>query len=827
MKWNYFIFLFLLSICNSKNEHVKIFQIDYSNILFMKEEFKSLFDSIDYYLGLLFKKNEAKDYNYYNKMYRDLTNKKLKCGRNRLLNFDKNSLIQKDISFLIIPKLTKLRKAKEFDFRTTLCKDEYDIPRVITIILQYNNESIIENIFKNEIKKNYLFNLYIQIIFGNTIQELHNLKRNKLISAFPQKYLYFSAYEKFINLTEQKENSFLDNFLYIGNYSYWPLMPYFNDYFAKNISLEDSLKSSFTEITLSLLEEYPYEVGHCDLFFYKGKKCFRVDQKCMEDWSSDNYFMEYYIDEKNKKLICNLKNGNDLKNQKCGLLYGNVNYEEFMEPKKFREFIHSKNMQKLLLLKPSKKCPNPHPRTIFFEYIDYYRDDPYYYIKNKINVEYLELEDPNYFVIGKIDKEDSYMAKYRCFFSNNILTNNLPDWNYNIYWDLYPNLNNTNDRGLFFEYNKYQLFGKFPDENINKYDINLFYNKLKNKYPNDFNYLLEAFLWPEQKELINDKFSNYKFNVNDIWILKSKNEKNIKNHDESHIITNFKELGKNSLKFMINKYLTNPLLINNKKFSMKSFVLVTGFSPLKIYFYRDGYLTFAKRNFTLKENELNDKCIHISSEKNEFNCPNNNENNEYIYEDSLFDQKCFIWNFINFERYCKKEDISYEKIVKQMKDIIIKTFISLSSDIINKYTKMKIKDRNMFQLFAFDFILDKDYNLFLIDIDKNPAFKSKHLVPIYIYDHLISDALNIVGVVPFSHNELRQKTFDKNIYNYENEVNESVDDALCEFSRIKGVFELIFPLKSNINNYEKYFEKITEENKLLWNKLLRTEVHYD
>ena len=256
-----------------------------------------------------------------------------------------------------------------------------------------------------------------------------------------------------------------------------------------------------------------------------------------------------------------------------------------METKSFKENINSNEMQKLLLLKPSPKCPTSHPRTIFFEYMDYYRDDPYYYMKNNINVEYLELKDPKYFVIGKIDKEKSYMAKYRCFVRNNILTKILPDWNYNVYWNTYPSLDNSNDRGIFFEYNKYQLYGKFPDENINKYDIYSFYNKLKNKCPSDYNYLLEKLLCPEEKNAINIKFKNYKYNPDNIWILKREKEIEIDNNNNyPHIFTGLKEIKGNNEKYIINRYLTNPLLINNKKFSMKTFVLVTGFSPLKYIF---------------------------------------------------------------------------------------------------------------------------------------------------------------------------------------------------------------------------------------------------
>ena len=827
MNYKFLILLFLFSIINSNNNYFKIIQFDYSNIPSGKKDFISIFESIDFYLGLLFKKNEMKDYNHYNKMYRDIAQKKLSCGINKIINFDKLALIQKDISFLIIPKLERIRKVKEFDFKTNICKDEYSIPRVVTIIFQYNNDNILEKVLSDKMNRNYLFNRFIQIIFGNVVLELHNLKRNKLISAYPQKYLYFSSYLKFKNLTGQKDDLFSENFINIGNYSYWPVMPYFNDYLMKEYSIDDSLKSSFSEITLNLLSEYPYEVAHCDLFFYKGKKCFRVDQKCMDDCSSEKYFIEYYLDEKNKRLICNLNDGNNLKNQKCSLMYGNVIYTEFMEPKKFNEYIRLNNEQKLLLLKPSPKCPTPHPKTIFFEYMDYYRDDPYYYIKNKIDVEYLELKDPNYFVIGKIDKKESYMTKYRCFIANNILTNNLPDWNYNIYWDLYPNLGR--DKGVFFEYNKYQLFGKFPDEVINNYDIKIIYDKSKDKYPDDYNYLLETLLLPKEKDLINSKFKNYKHNSENIWILKPNNQ----NESEKylpHIFTlkDLQDLKKDDKKYILNKYLTNPLLINSKKFSMKTFVLVTGFSPLKIYFYRDGLLTFAKNDFSLKVNYLNDTCRHISSEKNEFFCLNDNKNinTNYIYENSLFDEKCLVWNFLNFERYCKKENINYDKIIQQIKDIIIKTFISLSPDVNNEIKKMKIRDRNMFELFSFDFILDMNNKVYLIDIDKNPEMKSLHLAPVYIYDHLISDILNIVGVVPFSHEELN-KTLDKNIFNYDNKIAEAVDDALCEFTRQKGVFELVFPLKENINNYKKYFSEMSEENILLWDKILKSDIIYN
>jgi hypothetical protein len=324
----------------------------------------------------------------------------------------------------------------------------------------------------------------------------------------------------------------------------------------------------------------------------------------------------------------------------------------------------------------------------------------------------------------------------------------------------------------------------------------------------------ETYLLPTQIERIKNTLKN----SDNVWIIKNGDEdsKNNANKIYPYILESLDEIKNKNEKIILSKYIKNPLLINRKKFIIRSFALVTGFSPLKIYFYRDGYLTFAFNNFTLNKKEINNKCIHFPSENNELYCLKNNETK---YENSLFDEDNFIWNFLNFERFCKKKDINYENIISHMKDIIIKTFISLTPDILDKIKINELKDRNMFQLFSFDFIINDNYKIYLLDINKKPFLNSIHLAPVYIYDHLISDILNIIGVVPFSHEELQQ-TFDKNIHIYNNETLESVDDALCEFTRPKGIFELIFPLKKNINDYKKFFEKITDENKLLWDKLL-------
>ena len=109
MKINSLLLLFFISYSISENTPIKIVQFDYSNIIPINKEFISIFESIDYYLSILFRKREFKDYNYFNKMYRELSQNKLNCAYKNI-KYDWKSLIQRDISFLILPKLIKKEK---------------------------------------------------------------------------------------------------------------------------------------------------------------------------------------------------------------------------------------------------------------------------------------------------------------------------------------------------------------------------------------------------------------------------------------------------------------------------------------------------------------------------------------------------------------------------------------------------------------------------------------------------------------------------------------------------------------------------------------------
>ncbi len=82
---------------------------------------------------------------------------------------------------------------------------------------------------------------------------------------------------------------------------------------------------------------------------------------------------------------------------------------------------------------------------------------------------------------------------------------------------------------------------------------------------------------------------------------------------------------------------------------------------------------------------------------------------------------------------------------------------------------------------------------------------------------LFIDTINLIGIVPYSRKTKKPLNVVNNVpYN---NIENNVNIALCELKSPRGNYELIFPLKENINKYKKYFKTISKENSIFWDKI--------
>ena len=117
---------------------------------------------------------------------------------------------------------------------------------------------------------------------------------------------------------------------------------------------------------------------------------------------------------------------------------------------------------------------------------------------------------------------------------------------------------------------------------------------------------------------------------------------------------------------------------------------------------------------------------------------------------------------------------------------------------------------------GYDILITDELIPKLVEINAFPNMKINNNLEISDKTNLFIDTLNLIGISPYHRNT--KEPLNKHIY-FKNEVDDNINNALCELERPKGDYELIFPKKGNINKYKKFFFYNTEENLILWDKI--------
>ena len=127
-------------------------------------------------------------------------------------------------------------------------------------------------------------------------------------------------------------------------------------------------------------------------------------------------------------------------------------------------------------------------------------------------------------------------------------------------------------------------------------------------------------------------------------------------------------------KFVIQKYITNPLLIEKRKFDIRCFgvaQLLTGpgnTREFRGYFFKEGYLRTSSREFTL--NDLENRYIHLTNDAI--------QNKSADYGKFETGNKMSYDDFNEILKYLKGVDF-YKTILPQIKQGITDTLEALAN----------------------------------------------------------------------------------------------------------------------------------------------------
>jgi len=268
------------------------------------------------------------------------------------------------------------------------------------------------------------------------------------------------------------------------------------------------------------------------------------------------------------------------------------------------------------------------------------------------------------------------------------------------------------------------------------------YKKMRTKYgEGQFNFFPDTFNLPEELEKLNG-FKDVAF------ILKPPAQScgnGIK------IVTDLSTIPSRSKNLVVQRYLTNPFLIDGLKFDLRLYLLITGVNPLKMFLYNDGLVRFATRFFTMNPAFLSDSFRHLT------NFSVNKYNPDFEHNEDPFHFSGHKRSYKSLLKYLEENNYDVERLEKNIRDVIIKTVMTSYDEIIKEFGTKVDSDYKCYKLFGVDIILDDKLKPWLLELNNFPSLEP-NLLDRHVNEPMIAEMFNIVGFhVPNHLNEKKRK----------------------------------------------------------------------
>ncbi|RZC39534.1 tubulin polyglutamylase TTLL4-like, partial [Asbolus verrucosus] len=241
------------------------------------------------------------------------------------------------------------------------------------------------------------------------------------------------------------------------------------------------------------------------------------------------------------------------------------------------------------------------------------------------------------------------------------------------------------------------------------------FQRLINKFGHkEFGFIPQTFILPQELKILKHNWEYKNGNGSDAWIIKppaSARGVGIK------VINKWSHLPKKT-SLVVQKYISNPYLINGSKFDLRLYVLVTSFNPLRIYLYPDGLARFASAKYSEDVKDLKDRYVHLT------NYSINKLSSQYTANEDANACQGHKWTITKLLEYLGKQGVDTKVLWRNLQQLVIKTIITGEAPIHQLCEENMLSRYNCYELFGVDILLDENLKPWLLEVNISPSLHS-------------------------------------------------------------------------------------------------------
>lgn len=162
---------------------------------------------------------------------------------------------------------------------------------------------------------------------------------------------------------------------------------------------------------------------------------------------------------------------------------------------------------------------------------------------------------------------------------------------------------------------------------------------------------------------------------------------------------------------VVQTYLNNPFLIQEKKWDMRTYVLVTSIHPLRVYMYRDGLVRFASSKYDASAKDGGKKTAFLT--------------NTSVNKKTGINVDELTWSYTRTWEYLKNIGVEPNVLWDRIEKAIVKVLMSSEPAFLRRFKSLRndYQCSNCYQLLGVDVIVDDDLIPRVIEVNGEPSMQ--------------------------------------------------------------------------------------------------------
>jgi tubulin polyglutamylase TTLL5 len=195
---------------------------------------------------------------------------------------------------------------------------------------------------------------------------------------------------------------------------------------------------------------------------------------------------------------------------------------------------------------------------------------------------------------------------------------------------------------------------------------------------------------------------------------------------------------------VLQRYVERPMCLDGYKFDLRLYILVTSFSPLEAFIYKEGFARLSTHKYSMDPKDIDNKFVHLTNssiQKQNSQGPSQDNPTLVGPPSDAGGSKISLMGDHGLWRRLRSGGYDVDHIWTEISALIVKSLVAVDD-------KVPFQP-SCFEVYGYDVLIDQDLRPWLIEVNASPAMARDAYVDVRVKNAMIKDTVQLLDPAPY------------------------------------------------------------------------------